>query len=80
MPRKTEIHEHSPAADYLRAANRVAEMEALIERQRGKIAGLKRLGFDEMAEAQLKALARMEALLRLCVQQRDTISVKKYVH
>ena len=80
MPRKTEIYENNRPSDCLRAVNRVAEVEALILRQRGKIAGLKRLGFSEKADAQLKSLAKLEALLRLCVQYRDTVIAKKYVH
>ena len=77
MVRKTAIDE--PSAN-LRAASRVAEVEALIERQKAKIAGLRRLGLYKEAKVQLKALAKMEALLRICIEHRERVPAKVYLH
>jgi hypothetical protein len=61
------------AIRYAQAANRVAEVEALLARQRGKVAGLQRLGFRQEADAAQPLLTKIEALLRLCVEDRDRI-------
>jgi hypothetical protein len=58
---------------YAQAANRVAEVEALLARQKGKIAGLQRLGFHREANAAQPSLAKIETLLRLCIEDRDRI-------
>jgi hypothetical protein len=61
------------AVRYAQAANRVAEVEALLARQKGKIAGLRRLGLYQEANAARPLLARLEILLCLCIEDRDRL-------
>jgi len=67
------------AVSYTQAANRVAEVEALLARQKGRIAGLQRLGFYQEADAAQPLLAKIEALLRLCIEDRERI-IRKPTH
>ncbi len=54
------VHNAQLAVRYAQAANRVAEVEALLARQRGKVAGLRRLGFSQEANAAQPLLAKIE--------------------
>ena len=63
-----------PTIRYVKAAIRVAEVEALLARHKGKIAGLRRLGFRDEAAAEKPILVKIEELLRLCIENRDQVS------
>ena len=67
------VHNAQLAVRYAQAANRVAEVEALLARQRGKVAGLRRLGFSQEANAAQPLLAKIQTLLHLCIEDRDRI-------
>ena len=50
------------------------EVEALLLRQKGKVAGLVRLGFYDEADSEGQYLEKIEELPRLCIEHRDRIS------
>ena len=59
---------------YAQAAYRVAEVEALLARQKGKVAALERLGFGDEADAERLLLVKIEDLLQLCIEDRERVS------
>jgi len=61
----------SASRHYARASNRVAEVEVLLARQKGKIVSLRQLGFSTEADTARSALVKMEYLLQLCIEDRD---------
>jgi hypothetical protein len=58
---------------YAHAANRVAEVEALLARQKGKVDALERLGFGDEADAERSLLVKIEDLLQLCIEDRERV-------
>lgn len=71
MGRKLKAGADISSVRYAQAANRVAEVEALLARQKGKVASLERLGFGDEADAERSLLVKIECLLQLCIEDRE---------
>ncbi len=74
MGKRSKAGTELSSIPYSKAAMRVAEVEALLARHKGKIAGLRRLGFRNEAAAEMPFLVKIEELLRLCIEDRDQAS------
>jgi hypothetical protein len=76
VSKESQTSDDSSSRHYARASNRVAEVEAMLARQKGKVAGLRRLGLPDEANAARCTVVKIKCLLQLCIDERDRTSHK----